>query len=126
MKRQPGGERGRTGRRIVADSVDGLHAGQSTSAAHVRNTANLLCTGPHKLREVAPLGKVSTGVALAIVARRELVEFTAVPHVAGSLSTSAVYAKRAALGTDPHGEVLAVAATTRSPSRELASGTKRT
>lgn len=91
----------------------------------MRNAANLLCTGPDNLREVAPLAKVATGVALAVVAGGELVELSVVPHVAGSLGTGAVDAKGGALGTAPHGEVLAVAATTGRPSRELENGTKR-
>lgn len=74
---------------------------------------------------MTPLGEVSTGIALAVVAGRELVELSVVPHVAGSLSTGAVDAERGALGAAPHGKVLAIAAAARRPRKELEGGTKR-
>ena len=115
-------EQGRwhTGRRVVADGVDGLHAGQGTSAADLGHATDFGGASPDELREVTPLMEVTPGVGLAVAVGRELAELSVVPHVAGSLGAGAVDAERRALGTAPEGEVLAIAAATRRTRDELA------
>lgn len=113
---------------VVADRVPRLHAGEGASGAEVGDAADALGVLPDELREVAPvLEVVHARSTLAVVTGGKLVQLAVVPEVAGSLSTGPVSAKLAgAAGCSPHGEVLAVATTARSPMSKLTNGRRAT